>query len=149
VKGEFVVRPFEKLSKLEFLFPCRTSVPRQLLVSEAPARGVAGLDLPFAHLSQHPDGFLIADQGQTKVGSQLPYNVVFRIITQHLQILLQSLNSLALLQQLLGAFYAPGHLGSVCTSGDFGHGSMESWFKSQLRQGHSFSPAAAEDGEAW
>ena len=52
---------------------------------------------------------------------KLPHNVVFRIITQHLQILLQSLNSLALLQQLLGAFYAPGHLGSVCTSGDFGH----------------------------
>jgi len=24
---------------------------------------------------------------------------------------------------------------------------MESWFKSQLRQGHSFSRAAAEDGE--
>jgi len=24
---------------------------------------------------------------------------------------------------------------------------MESWFKTQLRQGHSFSRAAAEDGE--
>ncbi len=91
----------------------RDGIAGQLLIGKAGARVFSGGNLAFEQFAQQLYRLRRALQGKADIGCHLTHVVILRIFGQDLQILVQSFARLALLQELFGALYAPGDLGSV------------------------------------